>query len=60
MRRGLAFSVRVVKYSNKLPASAFTSPSLNILQKGLEKIWTDFFPHLPNPLTPPPHLRTTN
>ncbi len=47
-RRGLAFSVRVVKHWNKLPASVIRAPSVNIFKKRLEKAWTDVFPHLPH------------
>ncbi len=46
--RESAFSVRVVKYWNKLPASVVTAPSVNVFEKGLEKLWTDVFPHLPH------------
>ncbi len=47
-RRGSAFSVRAVKYWNKLPASAVTAPSVNVFKKRLEEIWTEVFPHLPH------------
>ncbi len=47
-RRGSAFSVRVVKYWNKFPASVVTAPSVNVLKKRLEKVWTEVFPHLPH------------
>ncbi len=47
-RRGSAFSVRVVKYWNKLPASVVTAPSVNIFTKRLEEVWTEVFPHLPH------------
>ncbi len=47
-RRGSAFSVRVVKYWNKLPASVFTAPSVNVFKKRLEEVWTEVFPHLPH------------
>ncbi len=47
-RRGSAFSVRVVKYWNKLPASVVTAPSVNVFKKRLEEVWTDVFPHLPH------------
>ncbi len=46
-KRGSAFSVRVVKYWNKLPASVVTAPSVNVFKKRLEKVWTEVFPHLP-------------
>ncbi len=49
-RRGSAFSVRVVKYWNKLPASV-------VFKKRLEKVWTELFPHWLNtyPPIPPAH-----
>ncbi len=56
-RRGLAFSVRVVKYWNKLPTYVVTAPSVNIFKNRLEKVWTEVFPHLPHWLNthiPPP------
>ncbi len=37
-RRGSAFSVRVVKYLNKVPASAVTAPSVNVFKKRLEEV----------------------
>ncbi len=43
-RRGPAFSVRVMKYWNKLQASVVTTPSVIILQKRLEKVWKEVFP----------------
>ncbi len=46
-RRWSAFSVRVVKYWNKLPASVVTAPSVNVFKKRLEEVWTEAFPHLP-------------
>ncbi len=45
-RRGLAFSVRVVKYWNKLPASVVTAPSVNVFKTRLEKVWAEVFPHI--------------
>ncbi len=42
--RGSAFSVRVVKYWNKLPALVVTAPSVNVLKK----VWTETFSHLPH------------
>ncbi len=47
-RRGSAFSVRVVKYWNKLSASVVTAPSINVFKKRLKKVWTEVFPHLPH------------
>ncbi len=46
-KRGSAFSVRVVKYWNKLPASVVTAPSVNVFKKRLEEVWTEVFPDLP-------------
>ncbi len=43
---GPEFSVRVVKYWNKLPGSVVTAPSVNVFKKGLAKVWTEIFPHL--------------
>ncbi len=63
-RRESAFSVRVVKYCNKLPASVATAPSVNVFKKRLENVWTEVFTHLPigwtltnnphSPNSPPP------
>ncbi len=47
-RRGSAFSVRVVKYWNKLPVSVVTAPSAKILKKRFEKAWPDVFLIFPN------------
>ncbi len=47
-RRGSAFSVRVVKYWNKFPASVVTAPSINVFKKRLEKVWIEVFPHPPH------------
>ncbi len=61
-RRGSAFSVKVVKHGNKLPASVVTAPSINVFKKRLEKVWTEVFPHLPhwpNTHPPPPHPTCT-
>ncbi len=52
-RNGSAFSVRVVKYWNKLPASVVTSLSVNVFMKRLEKVWTGAFPYLPHWLNTP-------
>ncbi len=64
-RRRSAFSVRVVKYWNKLPASVVTAPSVTVLKKRLGKVWTEIFSHLlhwrnthPTPLSPAPPLPT--
>ncbi len=53
-RRGLAFSVRVVKYWNKLPASVVTAPSVNVFKKRLEKVYKEVFPHPPHRLNTHP------
>ncbi len=37
-RRGSAFSVRVSKYWNKLPASVVEAPSVNVFKKRLEEV----------------------
>ncbi len=47
-RRGSAFSVRVVKYWNKLPVSVVTAPSVGVFKKRLEEVCTEVFPHLPH------------
>ncbi len=56
-RRGSVFSVRVVKYWNKLPDSVVTAPSVNVFKKRLEEVWTEVFPHFPHSLkTHPPFI----
>ncbi len=65
-RRGSEFSMRVVKYCNKLLASVVTPPSVNGFKKRLEEVFgrnlspfpplTEHSPNLPPPLptcTPP-------
>ncbi len=47
-RRGSVFSMRGVKYWNKLPASVITAPFVKSFKKRLEKVWTVLFPHLPH------------
>ncbi len=73
-RRESSFSMRVLKYWNKLGASVVTAPSVSFSNKRLEKVWTEVFPHLPHLLkthlpiallSPPPiqpahHLLTIN
>ncbi len=44
--RGSAFSMRIMKHWNKLPASVVTGPSVNVFKEQLEKVWTKVFPHL--------------
>ncbi len=56
---GSAFSVKFVKYWNKLPASVVTAPSVNVFKKRLEKVWTEVFPISPmTEHSPPPPLPT--
>ncbi len=50
-RSGSAFSVRVVKYWNKLPASVVTAPSVNVFKKRLEKVGLDISLSPYHPLT---------
>ncbi len=53
-RRRLAFSVRVVKWWNKLRVSVVKAPSVNVFKKRLEKAWTDWLDtHLSISLLPP-------
>ncbi len=47
LRRRSAFSVRVVKYWNKVTASVVTAPFVNVFKKRLEKFWTEAFPISP-------------
>ncbi len=47
-KRGSAFSVRVVKYWNKLPPSVVTASSVNAFKERLEKVRTEVLPHLPH------------
>ncbi len=47
-RRGSTFSVRVVKYWNKLQASVVTAPSVNVFKKRWKKVWKEVFPYLPH------------
>ncbi len=42
-RRVSAFLVKVVKYWNKLPTSVVRAPSVNVVKKRLEKVWTAFY-----------------
>ncbi len=46
-RRGSAFSVRVVKYWNKLPASVVKAPAVNVFKKRLKKNAQKSFPMSP-------------
>ncbi len=46
-RRESAFSVKVVKYRNRLPSSAVIAPSVNISRKGWRKFGQMFFPISP-------------
>ncbi len=45
--RSGAFSVRVVKYWNTLPASLVLSPSVSIFKKQLDRQWPEIFPAAP-------------
>ncbi len=45
-RRG-AFSVRVVKYWNRLPAHLVLEPSVSIFKKQLDRHWFEIFPAAP-------------
>ncbi len=61
LRRGSAFSVRVVKYWNKLPNSVVTVPSVIAFDRSLSSsppLTEHSFPHLPTP--PPSHLHTVH
>ncbi len=53
-RRGSAFSVRIMQYWNKIPASVVTAPSVNVFKKRLEKVWAEVFPHFPHCLNTHP------
>ncbi len=55
-----AFSVRVVKYWNKLPASIVTAPSVKVFKKRLEKVWTEIFPHFRHWLNTHHHPPSSN
>ncbi len=46
-RRSGAFSVRVVKYWNGLPAHFVLSPSVSIFKKQLNCQWSEIFPAAP-------------
>ncbi len=46
-RRSGAFSVRVVKYWNRLPAHLVLAPSVSILKKQLDRHWFEIFPAAP-------------
>ncbi len=60
-RRSGAFSVRIVKFRNRLPAPLVLSPSVSIFKKQLDRRWSVIFPAVPVtpdylcfPLTPNP------
>ncbi len=42
-----AFSVRVVKYWNRLPVHLVLSPSVSIFKKQLDRQWSEIFPAAP-------------
>ncbi len=68
-RRWSAFSARVMKYWNKLPASVVTAPSVNIFKKMLESLDRNLSPSPPmtehsplqshSPPVPPAHYPST-
>ncbi len=46
-RRSGAFSVRVVKYWNRLPSHLALTPSVSIFKKQLDRHWFEIFPAAP-------------
>ncbi len=46
-RRSGVFSVRVVKYWNRLPVPLVLSPSVSIFKKQLDRQWSEIFPAAP-------------
>ncbi len=46
-RRSGAFSVRVVKYWNRLPTHLALAPSVSIFKKQLDRHWFEIFPAAP-------------
>ncbi len=46
-RRIGAFSIRVVKYWNRLPAHLVLAPSVSIFKKQLDRHWFEIFPAAP-------------
>ncbi len=46
-KRGSAFSVKVVKHWNKLPASFVTTPLANAFKKMWDQVWIEVFSHFP-------------
>ncbi len=46
-RRSRVFSVRVVKYWNRLPAHLVLAPSVSIFKKQLDRHWFEIFPAAP-------------
>ncbi len=46
-RRSGAFSVRIVKFWNRLPAHLVLSPSISIFKKQLDRHWSEIFPAAP-------------
>ncbi len=60
---GSAFSVRIVRYWNMLPASVDTAPSVNIFMKRFDEVWIEVLPgYVPKPPSPctftPPIIST--
>ncbi len=46
-RRSGAFSVRIVKFWNRLPAHLVLAPSVSIFKKQLDRHWSEIFPAAP-------------
>ncbi len=46
-RRSGAFSVRILKFWNRLPAHLVFSPSVSIFKKQLDRQWSEIFPAAP-------------
>ncbi len=52
-RRSGAFSVRVVKFWNRIPVHLVLSPSVSIFKKQLDSQWSEIFPAAPVSLLSP-------
>ncbi len=52
-RRSGAFSVRVMKYWNRLPAYLVLAPSVSIFKKQFDRHWFEIFPAAPMSLLSP-------
>ncbi len=60
LRRKLSFSIRLVKYWNRLPTSTAIAPSVNACKRQLDSAWEELFAEVPrfpvlicSPLSPP-------